>query len=49
VVAGTYLLSWAVFKKIIPLDPSTVLKALKKVIPQRHLDLNIKTFELAKE
>lgn len=49
VVAGTYLLSWAVFKKIIPLEPSSILKALKKVVSPKHLELNIKTFELAKE
>jgi indolepyruvate ferredoxin oxidoreductase beta subunit len=49
VVAGTYLLSWAVFKKIIPLEPSSILKALKKVIPLKHQELNIKTFELAKQ
>ena len=49
VVAGTYLLSWAVLKKIIPLEPSSILKALKKVVSPKHLELNIKTFELAKE
>jgi len=31
------------------LEPSSILKALKKVIPPKHLELNIKTFELAKE
>lgn len=49
VVAGIYLLSWAVFKKMIPLEPASILKAIKKIIPARHLELNIKTFNLAKE
>jgi len=49
VVSGIYLLSWAVFKKIIPLESSSILKAIKKIIPVRHLELNVKTFNLAKE
>jgi indolepyruvate ferredoxin oxidoreductase beta subunit len=49
VVSGIYLLSWAVFKKIIPLEPSSILKAIKKIIPAKHLELNVKTFNLAKE
>jgi len=48
VVAGVYLLSLAVFKGIIPLKTETVLKAIKKVVSKKHLELNIKTFELAK-
>jgi len=49
VVSGIYLLSWAVFKKTIPLEPLSILKAIKKIIPARHLELNVKTFNLAKE
>jgi len=49
VVSGIYLLSWSVFKNIIPLEPSSILKAIKKIIPVRHLELNVKTFNLAKE
>jgi indolepyruvate ferredoxin oxidoreductase beta subunit len=48
VVAGIYLISLASFKKLIPLKPVSVLKAIKKIIPEKYLELNIKTFELAK-
>jgi indolepyruvate ferredoxin oxidoreductase beta subunit len=48
VVAGIYLISLAVFKKLIPLKPTSVLKAIKKTIPGKYLELNLKTFNLAK-
>ncbi len=47
-VAGVYLISFAVFKKLIPLKPDSILKAIKKIIPEKHLELNKKTFQLAK-
>jgi indolepyruvate ferredoxin oxidoreductase, beta subunit len=47
VFSGIYLLSYAVSKKIIPLKPDSVLKAIKKVIPKKYLELNIKAFGLA--
>ncbi len=47
VVAGVYLLSYACFKEIIPLKPNSILKAIKKIVPERYLDLNKKTFNLA--
>ena len=40
VVAGVYLLSYASFKKIIPLKPDSVLKAIEKVMPEKYLELN---------
>lgn len=49
VTAGIYLLSLAGFKKLIPLESNSILKAIKKVIPKQYLDLNQKTFELAKK
>ncbi len=49
VVSGIYLVSLAAFKKLIPLKPTSILAAIKKVIPQQHFDLNKKTFELAQE
>jgi len=48
VVSGIYLLSLAVFKKIIPLKPSSILSAIKKIIPEKYLELNLKTFNLAR-
>jgi len=47
VVSGVYLLSLAVLKGLIPLKPSSVLKAIKKIIPEKYLELNLKTFNLA--
>jgi len=48
VVAGVYLLSLASFKKLIPIKPASILKAIKKIIPKKYLELNLKTFNLAK-
>lgn len=48
VVAGIYLLSYACFKKNIPLKPNSILKAIEKVVPEKYLELNKKTFNLAR-
>jgi len=48
VVSGVYLISLAVFKKLIPLKSASILKAIKKIIPEKYLELNLKAFELAK-
>lgn len=47
VISGTYLLGYGVYKKMIPLKPESVLKAIEKVIPQKYLELNIKAFKLS--
>jgi len=47
VVVGIYLLSLASFKKLIPFKPDSILKAIKKIIPEKYLELNLKTFKLA--
>ncbi|MBZ9572321.1 2-oxoacid:acceptor oxidoreductase family protein [Patescibacteria group bacterium] len=49
VTAGIFLLSYASFKNLIPLKSDSLLKAIKKVIPKKYLDLNIRTFRLAQE
>lgn len=49
VTSGVYLISLASLRGILPLPPLSILKAMKKVIPEKYLDLNIKTFELANE
>lgn len=48
VVSGIYLLSYGVFKKLIPLKPNSILKAIRKVIPVKYLEINEKTFQLGK-
>ena len=49
VVSGIYLISYAAFKKLIPLKPGSILEAIKKTIPEKFLELNLKTFNLAKK
>lgn len=49
VVSGVYLLGYAAYNKLIPLKPASILKAITKVVPKKHLDLNKKAFELAKK
>lgn len=49
VVAGVYLISLAASKKIIPLKPTSIKKALKKIIPKKYLELNLKAFNLSSE
>ena len=48
VVSGIYLLSLASFRGILPLKPDSILNSIKKIIPEKYLELNIKTFNLAK-
>ncbi len=47
VVSGIYLLSLASYKNLISLKPNSILKAIKKIIPEKYLELNLKAFELA--
>ncbi len=49
VVAGMYLLSLSSYKGLIPLKPASILKAIKKTIPEKYLELNLKVFELARK
>ena len=49
VTAGIFLLFYASFKNLIPLNSKSLLKGLKKVIPAKYLEINLKTLELAKE
>ncbi len=48
VVSGIYVLSLASHKKLIPLKPNSISQAIKKTIPAKYLELNLKTFNLAK-
>jgi indolepyruvate ferredoxin oxidoreductase beta subunit len=46
VVCTLYLLGYSVGQKLLPLKKESVLSAIKKIIPQKYLDLNINAFEL---
>ncbi len=48
VVAGIYLISLTSFKNLIPIKANSILKAINKIIPKKYLELNKKTFKLAK-
>jgi len=48
VVSGIYLISLAAFKNLIPLKTTAVQNAIKKIIPEKFLELNLKAFNLAK-
>lgn len=48
VLAGVFLLSTAVFKNLIPLKATSILKAIEKVIPEKYLEINKEAFNLAK-
>jgi indolepyruvate ferredoxin oxidoreductase beta subunit len=48
ILAGIYLLGYAVNKKMIPLKLESVLEAIKKVIPEKYLELNLKAFDLVR-
>jgi hypothetical protein len=48
-VSGVYLLCVAAFKKMIPLVPETMLEAIKSSVAPKHLDVNVKAWELAKK
>lgn len=49
VVSGVYLLGCAVSKKLLPLKKEAILAAIKKTIPEKNLELNIKAFNLSSQ
>lgn len=49
VVSSVYLLGYAVEKGLLPLKREFVLQAIKNIIPEKYLELNIKAFNLAND
>ncbi|KPJ57452.1 hypothetical protein AMJ49_00775 [Parcubacteria bacterium DG_74_2] len=49
ILAGVYLISFASNKNLIPIKPDSIFEALKKIIPEKYLELNLKAFDLAKK
>jgi indolepyruvate ferredoxin oxidoreductase beta subunit len=47
-VSGVILISFAAFKNLLPIKPTSIYKAIKKVIPKKYLELNLKAFNFAK-
>ena len=48
VLSGTYLISYTAFKGLIPIKPESIEKAITRIIPPKHLDINQKAYKLAK-
>jgi len=48
VVSGIYLLGYAAHNDLIPIKPESFIKAIDKLIPEKHILLNKKAFELSK-
>ncbi len=46
IVCTLYMVGYAVAKKLMPIKKESALQAIKNVIPQKYLELNIKAFEL---
>jgi indolepyruvate ferredoxin oxidoreductase beta subunit len=47
VTTGIFMLGFCAFKKIIPLKEKSIIQAIEKVVPEKHLDLNRKIFKLS--
>lgn len=48
VLSGVYCIGYAAYKKLIPLKPESILRAIENVIPKAYREANIKAFKLAK-
>jgi len=48
ILAGIYLIGYGINKKIIPLKRESIFNAIKKLIPEKYLELNLRAFNLAK-
>jgi indolepyruvate ferredoxin oxidoreductase beta subunit len=48
VTAGIFILGLAIHKGLIPLKEDSIIQAIKKIIPEKYLELNLKSIEIAK-
>jgi len=49
IISGIYLLGYAAFNNLVNLKPTSILKAIEKIVPQKYLELNTKAFNLANQ
>lgn len=49
VLAGIYLLGYAVNKKLMPIKAESVISAIKETMPEKYQELNISAFNLSNE
>jgi len=47
VVSGIYLIGWLVYKQFLPLKLDSIVLAVRKIIPEKFLELNLKAIALA--
>jgi indolepyruvate ferredoxin oxidoreductase beta subunit len=48
ILAGIFLISLGCYKKLIPIKTHSLAKSIKEIIPKKYLELNLKSFKLAK-
>jgi len=48
ILAGVYLISFASFRKLLPLKPKSILEGIKKIVPPKYLEANVKAFKLSR-
>jgi indolepyruvate ferredoxin oxidoreductase beta subunit len=46
ITSNVFMLGYVVGKKLLPLKPENVLKAIEKIVPPKYFDLNKKIFEM---
>lgn len=46
ILGGIFMLGYGVKNKLLPLKKESMVKAIKKVIPKKHLSLNLEAFNL---
>ncbi len=49
VLASSFLLGTAIFRKFLPISQKSVIEAMKKILPSKHFPLNKKAFLLAEK
>ncbi|NQU82822.1 MAG: 2-oxoacid:acceptor oxidoreductase family protein [Parcubacteria group bacterium] len=49
VVSGSFFLGYAITKGLIPFTENDIKEAIKKVMPEKHWDINMKTIDFAKQ
>lgn len=46
IVDGEFMLGYAIAENLLPFQKQSLIKAIKKIIPEKYVDLNIKAFKL---
>lgn len=49
ITAGIFLLGYTISQKLLPLSLNSILKAIKKVMPEKYREINTKSLEIAQK